>query len=59
MTGLAAARADVTQARLLLQSAMQNARIAALEAHRDGTPETVIAREIGVDRMTIRKWLGK
>lgn len=59
MTDLATARTDLTQARLLLELAMQNARIAALEARQAGTPETKIARELGVDRMTVRKWLGK
>lgn len=28
-------------------------------ADADGTPEAEIARKLGVDRMTVRKWLGK
>jgi transposase-like protein len=38
---------------------MNNAKIAALEATANGTPQAEIARELGVDRMTVRKWLGK
>lgn len=39
--------------------AIQAARLAATEAAAAGVPETVIAREIGVTRMTVRAWLGK
>jgi len=28
------------------------------EAHREGVPQTRLAKEAGVDRLTIRKWLG-
>ncbi|ULP45617.1 helix-turn-helix domain-containing protein [Mycobacterium lentiflavum] len=31
----------------------------AQSAHSEGVSETRIAEELGVDRMTVRKWLGK
>lgn len=46
-------------ARQRLESAMTDAELAAQEAHRDGSPETKIARALGVNRMTVRRWLGK
>jgi predicted transcriptional regulator len=39
--------------------AVHAARLAAIEAAAVGTPETVIARELGVTRKTVRAWLGK
>ncbi|MGV7585208.1 helix-turn-helix domain-containing protein [Mycobacterium kansasii] len=35
------------------------AEMLAQSAHSDGVPETQIADELGVNRMTVRKWLGK
>jgi hypothetical protein len=32
---------------------------AAIAANSDGLPETQIAAEVGVNRMTVRRWLGK
>lgn len=32
--------------------------IAVQDAH-DGVPETVIALDLGVSRMTVRRWIGK
>lgn len=49
---LARARAASTEA---LQVAAEMAKDAAGE----GIPETQIATELGVDRMTVRKWVGK
>lgn len=46
-------------ARRAEQVAMKAARLAATAAWEAGTPETEIAHELGVDRMTIRKWRGK
>jgi hypothetical protein len=47
-------------ARKAEKAAFEAARVAALEADQQGVPEAVIARELGVDRMTVRrKWLGK
>jgi hypothetical protein len=34
-------------------------RVKAVAAHADGHPEAVVARAAHVDRMTMRKWLGK
>jgi hypothetical protein len=49
---LAAARAEETAAR-------KEARELAIAAIADGQPEARIARDLGVDRMAIREWLGK
>lgn len=49
---LARARTAATEA---LRVAAEMARDAAAE----GVPETQIAAELGVDRMTVRKWVGK
>ena len=46
-------------ARRRLETAMDAAEDSAIGAYALGTPETVIARELGVNRMTVRKWLGK
>lgn len=34
-------------------------KLMALSAIKDGIPEAQVAAECGVDRMTVRKWLGK
>lgn len=48
------------RARAALDSAMQEAERAGVAAVRlDGQPEAAVARALGVDRMTLRKWLGK
>ncbi len=39
--------------------ALESARAAATDSITHGTPESVIAQELGVDRMTVRKWAGK
>lgn len=49
---LAKARAAVTEA-------LRVAQIMAQSAHAEAIPETQIAAELGVDRMTVRKWSGK
>lgn len=56
---LAAAGAALAEARA--QRADIAARLAALvqQAHAQGMPETRIARAAGVDRMTVRRYLGK
>lgn len=59
MTDLAKAGRALRSARERLKAAMQAAEEAGVEAHQAGTPETEIARELGVDRMTVRRWLGK
>lgn len=64
---LAAARnLAVTRAARKLQAARQRLDVAMAEAaqaaqyaHASGATEVDIAREIGVNRMTVRRWLGK
>lgn len=58
-TDLAKAARQLRAARQRLDIAMKAAEQAAITAHRDGAPETEIARTLGVNRMTIRRWLGK
>lgn len=50
---------DIRTARAALAAVMETARKAAIQAYDKGTPEAQIARELSVDRMTVRKWLGK
>lgn len=42
-----------------LKTDWQEARLNALLAHEHGHPETHIARALGIDRNTVRRWLGK
>ena len=42
-----------------LDEANAIAKRAAVQAHDNGTFETTIAKSLGVDRMTVRRWLGK
>lgn len=46
-------------ARKALNDAMDTAEHAAREAWEAGATEVEIARTLGVDRMTVRKWRGK
>jgi hypothetical protein len=47
-------------ARKVLQAAMEEARRAALDAiATNSTPESIVAYELGVDRMTVRAWQGR
>lgn len=61
MTGYDLPRAAriLRDARRRLGTAMSTAENSAIEAHASGTPETEIARALGVNRMTVRRWLGK
>jgi len=56
---LAAAGGRLSVARTELDEALATARRAAVQAYESGTYETTIAKSIGVDRMTVRRWLGK
>lgn len=56
---LIAVARDLQAARTKLEAVMHRAAEWAEKAHRDGMPETEIARLLGVNRMTVRKWLGK
>jgi hypothetical protein len=50
----------VASARKVMQAAMEEARCAALDAiGATNTPESIVAYELGVDRMTVRGWQGK
>lgn len=59
MSELVKAGRALRLARERLDAAMLMAASAALSAREAGTPETEIARVLGVNRMTVRKWLGK
>ena len=49
----------LAKARAAADEALRVAQIMARSAHSEGVPETQIATELGVDRMTVRKWVGK
>lgn len=55
----AKAARDLRQARERLERAIQAAQATAVAMHEDGTPETKIAELLGVNRLTVRRWLGK
>lgn len=59
MTDLTHAASTLAKARAAEQAAMDSARVAALDAIANGVPEAVAARTLGVNRMTVRRWLGK
>lgn len=50
---------ELARARQYLANVARTAKDTACQDARDGVPEALIARELGVSRMTIRKWLGK
>ena len=56
---LAKAARNLRKARSGLVAAMAVAEQAALAAHKNGMAETKIATKLGVNRMTVRRWLGK
>lgn len=49
----------LARARAAAAEASRIAQIMAQAAHSEGVSETRIAEELGVDRMTVRRWLGK
>ncbi len=59
MSGLERAGARLAAARTEQAAALQEAERAALDALADGISESAVARTLGVDRMTVRKWAGK
>lgn len=59
MNRLTKAARDLTKARDTLAKAMEFAAEVAIEAHAEGMTEVQLAQHLGVNRMTIRKWLGK
>jgi hypothetical protein len=58
-TEVARAARNLAAARSRLEVAMADAEHAAIAAYDAGDPETVIAANLGVNRLTVRKWLGK
>jgi DNA invertase Pin-like site-specific DNA recombinase len=51
---------DLATARQRLDAAMEAAQDAAITLYKDfAFPETEIARQLGVNRLTVRRWLGK
>jgi DNA-binding transcriptional regulator YiaG len=59
MNELQRAARDLTKARARLADAMSSAADVAVAAHAEGMTEVDLAQYLGVNRMTIRKWLGK
>lgn len=49
----------LAKARTATAEVLRVAKIMAQSAHGEGVPETQIAEQLGVDRMTVRKWVGK
>jgi hypothetical protein len=49
----------LAKARVKLDTELDEARRIALDALGSGAAEAEVARILGVDRMTVRKWLGK
>ena len=58
-TQLETAAKRLAAARTEHDAATQQARTAARTAATAGTPETRIAATLRVDRLTVRRWLGK
>lgn len=50
---------ELGEARAAEREAAAKARSAAIQAAEEGRAEAEIARQLGVDRMTVRAWLGK
>ena len=59
MNDLTKAARDLTNARSQLAKAMDFAAKVTLAAHAEGMTEVDLAQHLGVNRLTIRKWLGK
>ena len=58
-TRLAQAGIRLAKARRVVDDALAIARAVGRAACADGAPEAATARELGVDRMALRKWRGK
>jgi hypothetical protein len=59
MDDLKKAARDLTKARARLAEAMDFAAMVTVTAHAEGMTEVDLAQHLGVNRLTIRKWLGK
>lgn len=53
------AGAKLRRARAALDTALEEARETGIRALAEGAAEAAVARQLGVDRMTVRKWAGK
>lgn len=49
----------LAKARAAADEAIRVGQLLAQSAHAEGVSEYQIASDLGVDRMTVRKWLGK
>ncbi len=49
----------LARARAATEEALRVAEVIARSAAHEGIPETMIAEQLGVTRMTVRKWVGK
>ncbi|MDH6199164.1 DNA-binding GntR family transcriptional regulator [Mycobacterium frederiksbergense] len=49
----------LTKTRAAAAEALRVAEVIGRSAIAEGVPETQIAAELGIDRMTVRKWAGK
>ena len=49
----------LARARAAAEEATRIAQIMARSAHSEGIPQARIAAQLGVDRQTVRKWIGK
>lgn len=58
-SGLERAGRKLRSARKAQKGAMEDARVAAIDAIEQGYTEVEVAATLGVDRMTVRKWAGK
>jgi hypothetical protein len=56
---LARAGRRLRSARKAEQAALEAAKVAAVQAIKEGQTEVAVAAALGVDRMTVRKWAGK
>ena len=59
MSDLERAGAKLRRARVAVAAAIEEAERVALAALAEGETEVAVARALGVDRMTVRKWAGK
>jgi len=57
--GLQRAGDRLRRARAALAKAIEEAEAEGQRALAEGEPEAAVARALGVDRMTVRKWAGK
>lgn len=58
-SGLDRAARDLRAARQRLDTAMESAKTTALAAIAGGATEVDVARALGVNRLTVRRWQGK